>query len=254
MKKLILTLFIISTSVLLFSQSDAAQKLDPTKKIEDVVYLKNGAIVRGIIIEQVPDKTLEIMSNDKNYFIFKYDEIQKITKENELSGTEDYKKKGFISIAELNYGFGVNTLNTYKGSFVIDGNFPTIALRSINGYKLNEMFEFGLGVGFEAFLDGDSKGAMIPLTIDARMNLKKGKFSPVLNLNGGYSIGVQNSSGLAANPSVGIKYYITKKIAFLFNLGYKVQQQNIKIPDQYGVPLPRFVNYQFLSVSSGLSF
>lgn len=254
MKKIIIALFILTTSTFLFSQSDVTKKLDPSKKIEDVVYLKNGAIIRGIIIEQVPDKTLEIMSNDKNYFVFKYDEIQKITRENELSGTEDYKKKGFISIVELNYGFGVNTLNTYKGSFVIDGNFPTISLRSINGYKVNEMFEFGMGVGFEAFLDGDNKGAMIPLTLDGRMNFKKGKFSPVLNLNMGYSIGVQNSSGLAANPSIGIKYYLSKKTAFLFNLGYKVQQQNIKIPDQYGVPLPRFVNYQFLSVSTGLSF
>lgn len=255
MKKLLLSFIIVfSMPCILYSQNNTEKKPDTNKKMEDVVYLKNGAIVRGIIIEQVPDKTLEIKSNDNNYFIFKYDEIQKITKENPLTDLTDYKKKGFLSIAELNYGFGINTINTYYGSVAIDGTFPTIALRSINGYQINEMFSVGLGLGFEAFLDGDKKGAMIPVTLDARMNFKKGKFSPVFNINGGYSIGVENSSGLAANPAVGIKYFLTKKMAFVASLGYKVQQQRVFIADQYGVPLPRLVNYQFLSLSGGLSF
>lgn len=256
MKKYIIALAIIALSLpsLVFSQTVTEKKVDTNKKMEDVVYLKNGAIVRGIIIEQVPDKTLEIKSNDNNYFIFKYDEIQKITKENQLEDATDYKKKGFLTIEELNFGFGINTINTYHGSVAIDGLFPTIALRSINGYQFNEMFSVGLGVGFEAFLDGDNKGALIPLTLDARMNFKKGRFSPVLNLNGGYSIGVENSSGLAANPAVGIKYFLTKKMALLASIGYKVQQQRVLVPDQYNVPVPRLVNYQFLSLSAGLSF
>ncbi|MDP1745741.1 MAG: hypothetical protein Q8L90_09200, partial [Bacteroidota bacterium] len=102
--------------------------------------------------------------------------------------------------------------------------------------------------------DGDNKGALIPFTIDTRINFRKGKICPVLNLNAGYSVGVQNSSGLAANPSIGMKLYLTKKIAYIFNIGYKVQQQNVNLPDEYGVEIPRIVNYQFLSLSTGLTF
>ncbi len=254
MKKFFLALISLSFTGIIYSQNSSGKKVDTDKKMEDVVYLRNGAVIRGIIIEQVPDKTLEIKSNDNNYFIFDYNEIQKITKENQLTDPTDYKKKGFLSIEEFNYGFGISTINTSHGALVINGDFPTIAIRSINGYQINEMFSAGIGVGFEAFLDGDQKGAMIPFTLDARINFKKGKLSPVLNLNGGYSVGVENSSGLAANPSIGIKYYLTKKIAYLFNIGYKVQQQRVMLPDQWGVPVPRIVNYQFLALSTGLTF
>ena len=244
---------------LVFGQSKNNSKdshtVNTAKKMEDVVYLKNGAIIRGIIIEQIPNKSLEIKSNDNNFFIFKMDEVQKIAKENRLADPEGYKKKGFLNITEMGLGFGVATIDTYRGSFKIKGQPPIVGLRTINGYQLNEYFSFGAGVGFEAFLDGDKKGALIPFTIDTRISFRKGKkLAPVLNLNGGYSVGVQNSSGLAANPSIGMKLYVTKKIAYLFNVGYKVQQQNVKLPDEYGVEIPRIVNYQFLSLSMGLSF
>jgi flagellar hook protein FlgE len=47
----------------------------------EVVYLKNGGIVRGVIIEQIPNVQLKIQTMDQNVFVFKMDEIEKITKE-----------------------------------------------------------------------------------------------------------------------------------------------------------------------------
>jgi len=47
----------------------------------DVVYLKNGGVRRGIIIEQIPGKSLKIKTNDGSVYVFKMDEIEKITKE-----------------------------------------------------------------------------------------------------------------------------------------------------------------------------
>jgi len=251
----ILIIFIFGLTTMISAQNNGNSPVVNTQKdMEDVIYLKNGAIVRGVIIEQVPNKSLEILSKDNNYFIFKMDEVQKITKENKLPDHTDYKKKGFQNITEVGFGFGINTINTYHGSVDIAKQNPIMGLRTINGYQLNEYFSFGLGIGFEAFLDGTKKGALMPITLDTRINFMKGKFSPVLNLNGGYSVGFQNSSGLAANPSVGMKIYLTKKIACLFNIGYKVQQQNVKTIDQYGGSIIRIVNYQFFALSTGLSF
>ncbi len=257
MKKIVSCVFIFIVCVFSIASAqnrDNAPVVDTKKVMEDVVYLKNGAVIRGIIIEQVPNKTVEIKSNDNNYLIFKMDEIQKITKENKLTDLTDYKKKGFLNINELGFGFGINTINTYHGSVDIAKQYPIIGLRTINGYQLNEYFSFGLGIGFESILNGTKKGALMPLMLDARINFLKGKYAPTLNLNCGYSVGFQNSSGIAANPSIGLKIYLTKKIAYLFNMGYKVQQQNVKKPDQYGVNINRIVNYQFFSLSTGLSF
>lgn len=257
MKKIIVILVysILYCTTVLNSQNNTVPAVtNPQKDLEDVVYLKTGAIVRGIIMEQIPNKSLEIKSNDNNYFVFKFDEIQKIAREKKLIDPTDYKKKGYINITEPGFGFGINTINTSHGSFDISKGDPIIGIRTINGYQLNEHYSFGLGIGFEAILDGTKKGALVPLTGDVRINFKKGKLSPTLNLNGGYSIGFQNSSGLTANPSIGLRLYLTKKIAFLANIGYKVQQQNVKRWDQYMVLVPRIVNFEYLMINTGLSF
>jgi len=46
----------------------------------DVVYLLDGSIIRGAIIEQVPNQSLKIQSG-ANLFVFQMDKIEKITKE-----------------------------------------------------------------------------------------------------------------------------------------------------------------------------
>lgn len=48
---------------------------------EDVVYLKNGSIIHGIIIEQTPNESIKIKTDNNNIFVYKMDEIQKMAKE-----------------------------------------------------------------------------------------------------------------------------------------------------------------------------
>ncbi len=49
--------------------------------LEDVVYLKSGSVIRGSILEQIPGQSLKIQTKDGNIFVYKYDDITKITKE-----------------------------------------------------------------------------------------------------------------------------------------------------------------------------
>lgn len=50
-------------------------------QLEDVVYLKNGGITRGMIMEQIPNVSLKIQTRDGNLFVYKMDEVIKIIKE-----------------------------------------------------------------------------------------------------------------------------------------------------------------------------
>jgi hypothetical protein len=50
-------------------------------KYEEVVYLKNGNIYHGVIIEQIPGVSLKIKSSDRNVFNVKIEEVEKITRE-----------------------------------------------------------------------------------------------------------------------------------------------------------------------------
>lgn len=90
-KYLALLLFALITTVS-FGQSN----------YQDVVYLKNGSIIRGVIIEQVPNKSIKIETADRNVFVYQMDEIEKLAKENATQGksvnTSD-KRKGFIGLS-----------------------------------------------------------------------------------------------------------------------------------------------------------
>ena len=67
MKKLFLILFIFGGIV--FAQ-----------QYEDVIYLKNGSIIRGVIIEQAPNRYIKIKSG-QNVFVYQIYEIEKMVKE-----------------------------------------------------------------------------------------------------------------------------------------------------------------------------
>ena len=55
--------------------------------LQDVVYLKNGSIIRGDIIEMVPGETIKIMTSDGSVFVHDYADVQKFTKEQSVSST-----------------------------------------------------------------------------------------------------------------------------------------------------------------------
>ncbi len=69
MKKIILLLagIILSCSLL------SAQQ-----KGNNVIYGKNGAIIRGTIIEQIPGESYKIQTADGNIVVFKADEVEKV--------------------------------------------------------------------------------------------------------------------------------------------------------------------------------
>jgi len=73
MKKIILFLVFALFAVV----ASSAQ----TANYQDVVYLKNGIIVRGVIVEQYPGISLKIEANDGSVYVFNMDDVEKLAKE-----------------------------------------------------------------------------------------------------------------------------------------------------------------------------
>ena len=46
--------------------------------MQEVVYLKNGSIIKGVVIEQVPGESLKIQTYDGSIFVYKMSEVEKI--------------------------------------------------------------------------------------------------------------------------------------------------------------------------------
>lgn len=83
------------------------------QQMEDVVHLKNGGLIRGTIIEQIPGESLKIQTRDGSVFVYPMDEIAKISKEPVM------RMQGHIGLKRKNpwLAFGLSALITGGGQF-----------------------------------------------------------------------------------------------------------------------------------------
>ena len=103
--------------------------------MQDVMYLKNGSIVRGIIIEQVPNVSYKIQTIDGSVFVYEVDNVEKITKEKPLNNIK-IQNNNFISNNEgLFIRAGYNLMN-YSGNDVANTE-RKIGYSLIIGYRTN---------------------------------------------------------------------------------------------------------------------
>ena len=86
--------------------------------MEDVVHLKNGSIVRGIIIEQTPSVSLKIQTRDGNVFVYTMDEIAKMSKEPVMGMGTGHVGYGYIKNPWL--AVGLSGLIPGGGQFYLE--------------------------------------------------------------------------------------------------------------------------------------
>jgi len=137
----------------------------------DALYLKNGSIVYGKIVE-VKDNLYRIKTADGFLFSFTSDEVEKFT-------LREKSEKKEIEIKDPNgFGFGIET-----GFLIGEGNehFPLLyVLNPMLTYtlKTNHTIEFVTGV--EIF-----DQLYLPLQIEYRTNILKRNVSPFIYARGG---------------------------------------------------------------------
>ena len=68
--------------------------------MQDVVYLKNGSIIRGEIIEMVSGETVKIMTVDGCLFVWDMDEVERITQE-EMRNRGEVQEEKFVFLSGL---------------------------------------------------------------------------------------------------------------------------------------------------------
>jgi hypothetical protein len=67
--------------VLVVSLSASPAILAAQAYYEDVVYLHNGSIIRGTIVEQIPGERVSIRTSDGSVFVFPFEDVERIAKE-----------------------------------------------------------------------------------------------------------------------------------------------------------------------------
>lgn len=70
MKKFLISVVSLLVAIIAFGQ-----------EWQDVVYLKNGSIIRGIVLEQIPGQNIKIQTSDGNVFVYDTKDVERISKE-----------------------------------------------------------------------------------------------------------------------------------------------------------------------------
>lgn len=130
MKHLFLTLF----ALLVLSVGAQAQRT------QEVVYLKNGSVLRGTITEQTPGEQMKLRLRDGSILILKTDDVERIS-------YEKLPRAGFSGRGER---------PRFSGSIELGGTLATTELHRIDiltslGVQINPYLYAGTGVGLSGY-------------------------------------------------------------------------------------------------------
>jgi len=213
---------------------------------QDVVYLKNGSIIRGVIIEQIPNQSIKIETADRSVFVYKMDEIERFTKEpvigkaNTIQRKFDSRPPHFIRIVELGYEIGTGTWGLDRVKF----NF-------INSYQFTPFFSAGLGTGMRYYVDSDI--FVLPIFTDLRATLLPGPVAPYIAIGLGYSLDTRHNfegMGIMFSPNVGATFKITDKNSVNIGVGYELQRLTARYLEYWGSG----INSGAVSLTAGITF
>lgn len=151
-----------------------------------------------------------------------------------------YKDSGFSFIGEV-------------AALLPSNQFPTsINFNAIGGAMVNSHVYAGGGLALDAY----SSEIYVPVFADLRYYFLEGIFTPFAMLDAGYGLHVEGDSqlghGIMLNPGFGLKFFVSRTIAFNGSLGYRYQAMPLTLADGLGGNPSN--NVQSFSLRVGLQF
>ena len=226
-----------------------------------VVYLKNGSVVRGSIINQPLDGSVKIETGDNSIWVFEPNAIDSVSfKTKHLNPLHT----GYFNLTEAGVLAG-NSDNNKKAPFTI---------MNISGWQLANGISAGIGVGVEFFSE-----TYLPVVADFRYTVQRNRTMPFAGLQAGYSIALENADkqyiynypafsnliwpgptgqevevdargGFLVNPSIGFISSLNDNMAMTFSVGYRIMRHRYSRGELNKLD----VDFNRLSIKIGLLF
>ena len=112
------------------------------QQIQETIYLRNGSVIKGNIVEQIPNGSVKIQIADGSLLVYQMSEVERITKERKQSSKKEGRHRGL--------------------DFSVDAGYH-IAI----GKRFNKNFYWEIGTG--AFIPTSDGDPSIPLTFDFKV-------------------------------------------------------------------------------------
>lgn len=219
-----------------FAVSAMAQRQNP-----QVVYLKNGTIIHGDVIEYSLGGIIKIKNVVGDIFVYPADDVEKIMKKDvdtsRVSSRTPIQKgvgspaRGYRGFFDWNQVFGRAKVEDVKVSW------NRLGFMTSHGFQFNPHFFLGGGWGL-LFNIGDEAGylfdAIFPLFVDVRFDYADKRVSPFCDIRtGGFaSLTAQEAGeslgGLYDNINFGVR---VRRVNF--SVGYELMVATATVKYQY---------------------
>lgn len=216
MKCVVLSVVFVMTSILFVHSQNYIEK----------VYLKNGSVIRGIVVEQVPETSLEVQTSDGSVYVFEMSEVEKVSKE--ISEEFDDKADAHDEMLESTLK---RRQSRYRAIFEFGDVYRTfnfrnwvISISTSYGKQFSPYVFVGFGVGVDYYKDWES--AAVPVFLDARFYIIDSDVTPYFGVKAGYSMSY--IMGFYSNPTFGIYWWGKKQVGVNISLGYNLQMVDLR--------------------------
>lgn len=193
---------ILMLAVMLISTMSAFSQI-----FRESVYLKNGSVIKGNIVEFQPNKLIKLETSDGSLFVFEFKDIEKITRER-VSSDSRYTRKNSVAVNNQENVFCLNP-GSYRGFVSLEavlGDFIGMRLSTTHGKQLNKKIFLGGGVGMLFAEDWAEDHFSIPVFADFRVDFVDKKISPYMELRTGVDFALYGETGFYGNFSLGCRF------------------------------------------------
>lgn len=212
---------------------------------EDVIYLKDGGILRGEILEIRGDQIIKIETAGRNVFVVRMSEVDRITEE-PMPIARYYKISGYINQTGFDLLSGDNTITPH--------------FYTMNGYRFTPRFAAGIGIGYIPYRDPLN---LIPVYLDLSLNLLKANVTSFLFVKAGYAfsthadvrVPIENHhGGWLLNPGIGIQFNLRSGFSWYLNAGYNVNNARFDEDGFQGGSIENELSYRRVIFGLGFAF
>ncbi|WP_310393906.1 hypothetical protein [Hymenobacter sp.] len=216
---------------------------------EQVLYLKNGWVLRGQLLSAPAADPLRLQTADRSEFVFRQAEVDSL-RQRPMPPADPYKARGFGHYTELGALAGRNTSSTV--------NTSAFSFQTVNGYKFNQWTFVGLGVGADLY----ATQSLVPLFASLRGDLtRRGSILPFYFLDAGYGFNITGRDDALAQPvtyeggrlwaaGLGVKVLFNRSTGFLLSVGYRTQRTVLT----RAAVEPEPVTFERIAVRAGFAF
>ena len=260
-RTIILTLLFLGLALAAFSQNYRP----------DAVYLRNGSVIRGTIVEIVPNRSVSIETGNGHIYRFGMDEVSRISRQkpirrqyndydynynnnrepmmrphrdfgypSSLVGWKSSLDVGLVSTTTSD-GFWDNLFydddddnDGYNGYNSRQLNYFNLSFTT--GYQFIPYLFIGVGTGLHFYTDDDFDDVLMPFYFDIRGNFTTGRIIPFAGMKSGYTYNLSDGMdniGSYFEPYTGVKFMTDYKRAFYVSLSLPIQEFNSYYREKY---------------------